>query len=334
MRGRTPLALDLKSPEGRDRLLAIVARADVIIEGFRPGVMERLGLGPEPCLALNPKLVYGRMTGWGQTGPLAQAPGHDPNYVALSGALSTIGYPDRPPVQPLALVGDFGGGALYLATGVLAALLNARETGKGQVVDAAIVDGVASLMSPFYALNAAGHWSHARRDNVYDGGAPFGTVYETADGKYVAVVPLEPKFYSAFLQALGLDPADLPDREDKANWPALRERFAAAFKTKTRDQWATLEAGDGCITPVLDMDEAPRHPHNQARGIFVESEHGLIPGPAPRFSETPSRVAGAAATAGGTTPSTTTNTPRTRVCSSALATTTDHTRATQASVPR
>jgi alpha-methylacyl-CoA racemase len=292
MRGRTTLSLDLKSPEGRDRLLAIVAKADVVIEGFRPGVMERLGLGPDACLALNPRLVYGRMTGWGQDGPLAQAPGHDPNYIALTGALSTIGYPDRPPVQPLALVGDFGGGALYLATGILAALLSARETGKGQVVDAAIVDGAASLMSAFYGLNGVGHWSKTRRDNVYDGAAPFGTVYETADGGYVAVVPLEPKFYAAFLQALGLDPAELPDRNDKANWPALRERFAAVFRTRTRDEWAKLEAGDGCITPVLDMDEAPRHPHNLARGVFVETANGPLPGPAPRFSATPSKLAG------------------------------------------
>jgi len=290
-RGRTPLVLDLKSPADRDRLLGVIARADVVIEGFRPGVMERLGLGPDACLALNPRLVYGRMTGWGQTGPLAQVPGHDPNYLALAGVLSTLGYDDRPPVQPLALVGDFGGGALYLATGVLAALLSARETGKGQVVDAAIVDGAASLMSAFYALNADGDWSKTRRDNLYDGGAPFGTVYETADGKYVAVVPLEPKFYAAFLKALEIDPAELPSRDDKANWPALRARFAAAFKAKTRDEWAKVEAGDGCITPILDLDEAPRHPHNEARGVFVDADGRLLPGPAPRFQGTPTKLA-------------------------------------------
>ncbi len=288
MRGRTDLTLDLKAEGARDRLLAVIAKADVVIEGFRPGVMERLGLGPDDCLGRNPKLVYGRMTGWGQTGPLAQTPGHDPNYLALAGVLSTIGYDDRPPVQPLALVGDFGGGALYLAVGVLAALHSVRETGKGQVVDAAIVDGAASLMSAFYGLNGAGQWSNRRRDNVYDGAAPFGTVYETADGKYVAVVPLEPKFYAAFLQTLGIDPAGLPDRNDKANWPALRDRFAAVFKSRTRDEWAKVEAGDGCITPILDMDEAPRHPHNVARGVFVDTSGRLLPGPAPRFGGTPS----------------------------------------------
>ena len=291
MRGRTDLTLDLKAEGASDRLLAIIAQADVVIEGFRPGVMERLGLGPDDCLTLNPKLVYGRMTGWGQTGPLAQTPGHDPNYLALAGVLSTIGYDDRPPVQPLALVGDFGGGALYLAVGVLAALHSARETGKGQVVDAAIIDGAASLMSAFYALNGAGQWSNRRRDNLYDGAAPFGTVYETADGGYVAVVPLEPKFYAAFLQALEIDPAGLPDRNDKANWPALRDRFAAVFKTRTRDDWAKVEAGDGCITPILDMNEAPRHPHNIARGVFVDTAGRLLPGPAPRFSATPSAQA-------------------------------------------
>jgi alpha-methylacyl-CoA racemase len=285
-RGRSRLTLALKRPEDRARMLAILTRADVLIEGFRPGVLERLGLGPEVCLGVNPRLVIGRMTGWGQAGPLAQAPGHDPNYLALTGALHAIGYAHLPPCQPLNLVADFGGGALYLAVGVLAALMHARSSGRGQVVDAAMLDGAASLMGMIYALHNHGFWRDERGANLLDGGAPFGSTYETADGKYVVVCALEPRFYRALLRALELDESTLPSQHDRAGWPALRARFAAAFKTKTRDEWTTLlEGSDACVTPVLSMTEAPEHPHNRARGVFVGDKP--TPAAAPRFSATP-----------------------------------------------
>lgn len=285
-RGRTRITLDLKAVRDRERLLGILAMADVLIEGFRPGILEKLGIGPDACLAANPRLVIGRMTGWGQTGPLARAPGHDPNYLALTGALHAIGYPDRPPCPPLNLVADFGGGALYLALGVLAALLHVRAGGPGQVVDAAMVDGAASLMGMVYSLHNHGLWRDERRANLLDGGCPYGTTYETADGKYVVVCALEPPFYRALVRALGLDEAALPPRDDRASWPRLHETFAAIFKTRTRDEWAhLLEGTDACVTPVLSLSEAPQHHHNAARGVFVGERP--VPAPAPRFSATP-----------------------------------------------
>ncbi|HEY2590595.1 MAG TPA: CaiB/BaiF CoA-transferase family protein [Steroidobacteraceae bacterium] len=291
-RGRTRITLDLKTPKDRERLLRILPHADVLIEGFRAGVLEKLGVAPEVCLAANPRLVIGRMTGWGQTGPLARAPGHDPNYLALTGALHSIGYPDRPPCPPLNLVADFGGGALYLAMGVLAALLHVRAGGSGQVIDAAMVDGAASLMSMMYALRNHGLWRDERGANLLDGGCPYGTTYETADRKYVVVCALEPPFYRALVRALGLDEAELPPREDRASWPRLREAFAAVFRTKTRDEWTRLlEGTDACVTPVLSMGEAPAHPHNIARGVFAGDRP--VPGAAPRFSATPTARASA-----------------------------------------
>jgi alpha-methylacyl-CoA racemase len=283
-RGRSRLSLDLKAEADRDRLLAILAKADILLEGFRPGVMERLGLSPEVCLAANPKLIYGRLTGWGREGPMAMTAGHDPNYTALVGVLHSIGYPDRPPTPPLNLVGDFAGGSLFLVTGVLAALANVRAGGPGQVVDAAMVDGAASLMTMVYSMRATGQWSDQRGVNLMDGSCPFGCAYETADGRYVQTCCLEPKFYAAMLEGLGLDPASLPDRFDTANWPALHERFAAVFRTRTRDDWAAqFEPTDACVTPILDLGEAMAHPQNVARGVF----HDGLPAAAPRFSATP-----------------------------------------------
>jgi alpha-methylacyl-CoA racemase len=285
-RGRTRMKLDLKSAAGRAALLEVVDHADVLMEGFRPGAMERLNLGPDVCLARNPALVFGRMTGWGQSGPLAQSPGHDPNYLAITGALNAIGYPDRPPVLPLNLVGDFGGGSLFLGMGMLAAVLHARATGEGQVVDAAMVDGAASLMTMVYALRGHGAWDDRRRANLMDGGAPFGGTYETADGKAIAVCALEPSFYAALLRGLGLDQEELPQQLDRARWPALSARFAAIFKTRTRDEWAALfEGTDACVTPVLDLAEAPHHAQNKARDVFVGDERPL-PRATPRFSVT------------------------------------------------
>jgi alpha-methylacyl-CoA racemase len=291
MRGRSRITLDVKKPEARDAILALTSQADAFLEGFRPGVMERLGLGPAEMLKRNPKLVYGRMTGFGQSGPLAQAAGHDPNYLAVTGALHCIGFADRPPASPLNLVGDFGGGGTYLAIGVLSALLHARATGQGQVIDAAMLDGVASLMSAVYGMRNAGMWTDKRFDNMMDGAAPFGANYETADGKAVATCAVEPKFYSALVKGLGLDEAALPPRHKKENWPALREKFAAIFKTKTRDEWAVFfEGKEACVSPVLDMGEATAYPHNVARGLFVDRGGKSIPAAAPRFSATPSQT--------------------------------------------
>ncbi len=284
-RGRSRLALDLKDAGDRGRFLQILGHADALIEGFRPGVLERLGIGPDVCLAANPRLVIGRMTGWGQSGPLAHAPGHDPNFLAITGALHAIGYRGQPPCVPLNLVADFGGGALYLAMGVLAALLHARGGGQGQVVDAAMVDGVASLMGMVYTLRNHGLWTDERASNLLDGGCPFGTTYETADGKYVVVCAMEPQFYRALVHALDLDETTLPPRYDRAGWPRLREQFSAAFKSKTREEWLRrLEGTEACVTPVLTMGEAPQHPHNRARGLFVGDKP--TPAAAPRFSVT------------------------------------------------
>jgi alpha-methylacyl-CoA racemase len=289
-RGRRSVVLDLRRPEGVAAALQLVERADVLIEGFRPGVTERLGLGPEECWQRNPKLVYGRMTGWGQDGPWAQTAGHDIGYVAVTGTLHAIGRAGGPPQVPLNIVGDFGGGAMYLVAGVLAALLEARTSGRGQVVDAAIVDGAASLMAATYGMLAAGAWRDERGRNLLDTGTPYYDVYETADGGHMAVGALEPRFYAEFVSLLGLDPDDA-DRDDAAGWPALRERIAAAFKARTRDEWAAVfDGSDACVAPVLSMTEAPSHPQLAARGTFVDLDGARVPAPAPRFSRTPGAV--------------------------------------------
>ena len=300
-RGRPSVGLDLKHPDGRATALALVERADVLLEGYRPGVAERLGLGPDDCLARNPRLVYGRMTGWGQDGPLAQAAGHDIGYVALTGALHAIGRAGGPPQVPVNLVGDFGGGALYLVVGVLAALLEARTSGRGQVVDAAIVDGTAHLSSLVVGLVSAGLWSDRRGTNLLDTGAPFYDVYETSDGGWLAVGPLEPAFYAELLRLLGLTDA-APDRLDPSQWPALRALLADPFRTRTRDEWAAiLEGTDACVAPVLSYAEAPAHPHLAARGTYVE-HHGVVqPAPAPRFSRTPAALGAPPSTPGADT---------------------------------
>jgi alpha-methylacyl-CoA racemase len=297
-RGRRAVAVDLKRPAGVEVALRLVERADGLIEGFRPGVMERLGLGPEVCLVRNPQLVYGRMTGWGQTGPLAHAAGHDINYIALSGALHAIGTREQP-LPPLNLVGDFGGGALLLAWGMLAALWEARSSGQGQVVDAAMTDGAALLMAMIYGVKAGGLWSNERGANLLDGGAPFYGTYACADGKHLAVGPIEPQFYHTFLEKAGIDDPDLASQYDLSNWPLQREKLAAILVTRTRDEWcALLEGTDACVSPVLDLDEAPQHPHNHARGTFVEVDDVLQPAPAPRLSRTPGEIRSAPPLAG------------------------------------
>ena len=280
-RGRPAVAVNLKDPADHARVMDLAGAADAVIEGFRPGVMERLGLGPEACAAVNPRLVYGRVTGWGQTGPMAQQVGHDLNYIALSGALHATGEPDRPPRPPLNLVGDYGGGAMLVVVGVLAALLEAKGTGRGRVVDAAMTDGSALLMSLFHALQARGLWSDTRGANLLDGGAPFYRCYTCADGRFVAVGALEPQFYAALITGLGLT-ADEAPQFDMASWPQLHAQFEALFATLDRDDWAARFAGtDACVTPVLSLTEAPSHPHNQARATFAGTP--VQPGPAPRF---------------------------------------------------
>ncbi|KRB47496.1 MULTISPECIES: CaiB/BaiF CoA-transferase family protein [unclassified Terrabacter] len=300
-RGRPSVALDLKHPDGLATTLDLVEQADVLLEGYRPGVAERLGLGPDDCLARNPRLVYGRMTGWGQDGPLAHSAGHDIGYVAVTGALHAIGRAGGPPQVPVNLVGDFGGGALYLVVGVLAALLEARTSGRGQVVDAAIVDGTAHLSSLVVGLASAGLWSDRRGTNLLDTGAPFYDVYETSDGGWLAVGPLEPAFYAELLHLLDLTDA-APDRLDPAQWPALRTLLADAFRTRTRDAWtAVFEGTDACVEPVLSYAEAPAHPHLAARGTYVE-HHGIVqPAPAPRFSRTPAVLGAPPSTPGADT---------------------------------
>jgi|SRR6478672_496398 len=282
-RGRSSVAVNLKAPDDHARILELIASADGLIEGFRPGVMERLGLGPEVCAARNPRMVYGRVTGWGQTGPKAAEVGHDINYIALSGALHVFGEPDRPPRPPLNLVGDYGGGAMMLVTGVLAGLIEAQRTGVGRVVDAAMTDGSALLTSLFHALSARGLWSDARGANLLDGGAPFYRCYACRDGRFVAVGALEPQFYCALLAGLGI-PADEAPQYDMANWPALHARLESVFAARDRDDWAAhFEGADACVTPVLSLAEAPLHPHNAARNTFA----GAVapqPSPAPRFA--------------------------------------------------
>lgn len=285
-RGRDSIALDLKSEQGVDVVLRCVERSDALIEGFRPGVTERLGLGPAVCLARNPALVYGRMTGWGQDGPWASMAGHDIDYIALSGVLHAVGPADEP-VPPLNLVGDFGGGGMLLVVGVLAAIISARESGEGQVVDAAMVDGSALLMASHHGYLAEGWWHDERESNLLDGAAPFYTTYATKDGLHVAVGALEPQFFTALVTGLGLAPEDVGAQNDREAWPGMRQRFAAAFVTRTRDEWAEHFAGtDACVAPVLSMTEAPNHPHNASRGTFVEMAGVIQPGPAPRFQRT------------------------------------------------
>jgi alpha-methylacyl-CoA racemase len=301
-RGRPSVALDLKHPGAAEVVLRLVDRADALIEGFRPGVMERLGLGPEPCLARNERLVYGRMTGWGQDGPLAPSPGHDLNYVALSGALAAIGRRGELPVPPLNLVGDFGGGGTLLALGIVSAVLEARTSGRGQVVDAAMTDGSALLMTMTYGARNAGLWSTERGTNLLDGGAPFYDVYATSDGHAVAIACLEPAFYAELLRLLGLEDAGLGDQLDTARWPALRVAIAEALAQRTRADWEAVFAGsEVCFAPVLDVDEAPGHPHNRERRTFYETDGGVLPMPAPRFGRTPAAVPGPSSAAGADT---------------------------------
>jgi alpha-methylacyl-CoA racemase len=290
-RGRRNIAVDLKNPAGVAAVLRLIDRADALIEGFRPGVMERLGLAPKVCLARNPKLVYGRMTGWGQDGPIAHTAGHDINYIALSGVLYSIGETGGPPVAPLNLVGDFGGGALYLAMGVLAGIISARVSGKGQVVDCSMVEGSASLMTMMYAALASGAWQEERGHNRTDGGAHYYHVYETKDREHVAIGAIEPQFYALLLKHTGLEGASLPEQTDRATWPEMQERLAGIFKTKTRAEWtAIMEQTDICFAPVLRMSEALNHPHNRHRESFVEIDGIAQPAPAPRFLGTPTNV--------------------------------------------
>jgi alpha-methylacyl-CoA racemase len=290
-RGRRSVAVDLKRSEGVEVVLRLAAAADGLMEGFRPGVAERLGIGPDACLARNPRLAYGRMTGWGQGGPMAPAAGHDIDYIALAGALEPIGRAGDRPVPPLNLVGDFGGGGMLLAFGLVAAMLSARTTGKGQVVDAAMVDGAAALMTMTYTLRAAGVWSDERGTNLLDTGAPFYEVYETSDGGFMAVGAIEPQFYAELLDRLGLADAGLPDQNDRARWPEMKERFAARFATRTRAEWEEVFAGsDACVAPVLSPAEAPDHPHNRARSTFTEVAGVVQPAPAPRFLSTPGEI--------------------------------------------
>jgi alpha-methylacyl-CoA racemase len=286
-RGRRSVVVDLKHERGPEVVLRLVERADALLEGFRPGVAERLGIGPDACLARNPRLVYGRMTGWGQDGPLRHAAGHDIAYIALAGALHPIGQAGGPPVPPLNLLGDFGGGGLLLAFGIACGLVEARQSGRGQVVDAAIVDGAALLTTAVHELTALGAWEERRGVNLLDGGAPYYSVYETADGEHMAVGALEPKFYAELVDKLGLRADELPPREDRERWPELRERLAAAFRTRTRAEWTDVfEGSDACVAPVLRPSEAVAHPHHRARGTFIPVGGSPQPAPAPRFSRT------------------------------------------------
>lgn len=298
-RGRKSIALDLKNNKGVETALRLIGQADVLIEGFRPGVMERLGLGPDVCLENNPRLVFGRMTGWGQTGPLSQAAGHDINYISIGGALGAMGYADRPPAPPLNLVGDFGGGALYLVAGILAALVERSHSGKGQVVDAAMTDGTANLLTPFYGLMAMGMWTTDRFSNRLDGGAFYYGSYECSDGKYISIGSLEPQFYALLLEKTGIEDPSFKDQLDQNSWPRKREILVEIFKQKTRQQWCEIMEGtDVCFAPVLNLAEAPDHPHNKSRNTFVEFEGITQPAPAPRFSRTQGEIQRSAAMAG------------------------------------
>jgi alpha-methylacyl-CoA racemase len=290
-RGKRALAINLKHPDGTATVIELLRSADCLIEGFRPGVMERLGLGPAVCFEANPRLVYGRMTGWGQNGPLSHLAGHDINYIALAGVLHAVGPRDGAPVVPLNLIGDFAGGAQYLAMGLLAALLEARTSGQGQVVDAAMVDGAINLMTMHHGYRQAGIWNNARGTNAVDGGAPYYTTYRTRDGKYVAVGAVEQRFYKELVERLGIAGESLPGRDDPAQWPALNARLAAVFESRTRDEWAAHFAdSDACVSPVLDMQESIAHAHVQARSAFSRSGDVIEPSPAPKFSRTPGQI--------------------------------------------
>jgi alpha-methylacyl-CoA racemase len=294
-RGRKSIAVDLKNPAGRDAVLKLCEGADALFEGFRPGVTERLGLGPTECMARNPALVYGRMTGWGQDGPLAQAAGHDINYIALAGALHAIGPQGGKPVPPLNLVGDFGGGGMVLAFGLVCAMLEARKSGKGQVVDAAMVDGAAVLMAMFFSMQAGGAWKDVRGANLLDGAAPFYDTYETSDGKYISVGSIEPQFYALLVEKAGVDPDEFSGQMDQSRWPAYKEKLTAVFKSKSRDEWcALMEGTDVCFAPVLSLGEVAEHPHNKHRGTFTDQEGVIQPAPAPRFSRTQAALSGGA----------------------------------------
>ncbi len=286
-RGKRCICVDLKKPEGADVVLRLIEAADGLIEGFRPGVTEKLGIGPDACLDRNPRLVYGRMTGWGQEGPLAQEAGHDINYISLTGALHAMGRRGEKPAIPLNLIGDFGGGGLLMAFGIVCALLEARGSGRGQVVDAAMVDGASMLLASIYGAQQSGAWSEERGTNILDGGAPFYEVYETADGKWVSIGSIEPQFFASLVERLGLEGIDLTGQMDKSQWPALEQRLTETFKTRTRDEWcAVFEDSDACFAPVLAMSEAHEHPHNAARGAFTVTNGVRQPRPAPRFSRT------------------------------------------------
>jgi len=286
-RGRKSIAVDLKSPAGKELVLKLCESADGLFEGFRPGVTERLGLGPDECLARNEKLVYGRMTGWGQDGPMANAAGHDINYIALSGALSAIGPKDGKPVPPLNLVGDFGGGGMLLAFGMVCGMLETQKSGKGQVIDSAMVDGAATLMSMFFTMRAAGMWKDERASNMLDGGAHFYDTYETGDGGYISLGSIEPQFYALLVEKAGLDADEFSAQHDQARWPELKNKLTAVFKTKTRSEWCEImEGSDVCFAPVLGLGEVADHPHNKARATFVEMDGVVQPAPSPRFSRT------------------------------------------------
>lgn len=298
-RGRRSIAIDLKNSQGVDTVKKLIDQADVVIEGFRPGVMERLGLGPEECLERNPRLVFGRMTGWGQHGPLAHAAGHDINYISIGGALGAMGHPDRPPSPPLNLVGDFGGGAMYLLAGVLAALVERASSDKGQVIDAAMTDGTASLLTPFYGMMAMGMWTTQRSDNRLDGGAHYYGSYTCSDGKHISIGSIEPQFYALLLELCGIDDPEFLKQNEKESWASLRQKLEELFATKTQAQWCELlEGTDVCFAPVLNLAEAPQHPHNKARASFVDFEGVTQPAPAPRFSRSQSSIQSAAAIAG------------------------------------
>lgn len=288
LRNRNAIALDLKQPDAAAFVLELLEGADVLLDPFRPGVIERLGLGPEECWARNPRLIIGRMTGWGQDGPMAKRAGHDLNYIALSGVLHAIGRADQPPTPPLNLVGDNGGGAMFLALGILSAIFETRQSGQGQIVDAAMSEGAASLATIFYGIHASGEWDQRRGYNYLDSGAPYYDCYPCADGKWLSVASIEERFYLELLKKLGFDPPLLPDRADKSQWPQLRKIIGDRIAERTRDEWSEIfKDSDACVAPVLDFDEAPRHPHAQFRGSFVEVEGVVQPTPAPRFSRTP-----------------------------------------------
>ncbi len=298
-RGRKSIAVDLKNQQGVEIALKLIEKSDVVIEGFRPGVMERLGLGPETCFNQNPRLVYGRMTGWGQHGELSQAAGHDINYISLAGALGSMGYPDRPPTPPLNLIGDFGGGAMYLLSGVLAALLERHSSGKGQVIDAAMTDGTASLLSGFYGMMAMDMWTTDRYQNRLDGGAFYYGSYECKDGKHISLGSLEPQFYALLLEKCEITDESFKEQLDQEAWPLKRQKLEAIFKTKTRGQWCELlEGTDVCFAPVLDLGEAPNHPHNKDRNTFVDFGGVTQPAPAPRFSRTQGNIQSSASLIG------------------------------------